>query len=280
MMMFQAREIIISRSNKTIKYLKSLSLARNRLKEGRFLIEGIRMTEEILERRCCVRKLIITPHAAQNERAAVLVESAMEQGVEVLWVADRVVDYLSETKTSQGVMALVEPETFSESDLGKGLIPMVVVAHLLQDPGNLGTIVRVADAAGAGGVVTTPGTVDFYNPKALRATMGSIFRLPTFRAPSLEDFINNMKSKGYQVVAGTVSARIRYFDVDYTKPTVLLLGQEGAGLPPEAIMLTGQKVTIPMSTMIDSLNVASAASVILYEAVRQKIVSGGDFAKK
>ena len=157
---------------------------------------------------------------------------------------------------------------------------MVVVAHLLQDPGNLGTIVRVTEAAGAGGVVTTPGTVDFYNPKALRATMGSIFRLPTLRTPSLEDFINNMKSKGYQVVAGMVSARIRYFDVDYTKPTVLLLGQEGAGLPLEAGSLTDQKVSIPMSTMIDSLNVASAASVILYEAVRQKIVSGGDFAKK
>ena len=121
MMMDEPREIISSRSNKTIKYLKSLSLARNRQKEGRFIIEGIRMTEEILERRCCVRKLIISPHAAQNERAAMLVESAVEQGVEVLWVADRVVDYLSETKTSQGVMALVEPETFSEEDLGRDL---------------------------------------------------------------------------------------------------------------------------------------------------------------
>lgn len=280
MMMEQAREIIESRSNKTIKYLKSLSLARNRQKEGRFIIEGIRITEEILGRKCCVLKLIISPHAAQNERAAMLVQSAMEQGVDVLWVADRVVDYLSETKTSQGVMALVEPETFSESDLDKGLIPMVVVAHLLQDPGNLGTIVRVADAAGAGGVVTTPGTVDFHNPKALRATMGSIFRLPTLRTPSLEDFIHNMKSKGYQVVAAMVSARQRYFDVDLTKPTVLLLGQEGAGLPPEAALLTDHKVSIPMSTMIDSLNVASAASVILYEAVRQKIAAGGDFAKK
>jgi RNA methyltransferase, TrmH family len=280
MMMEQAREVINSRSNKKIKYLKSLSLARNRQKESRFIIEGIRITEEIFERRCCVRQLIISPRAAQNERAAMLVDAAMEQGVEVLWVADRVVDYLSETKTSQGVMALIEPETFSEKDLDKGLIPMVVVAHLLQDPGNLGTIIRVADAAGAGGLVTTPGTVDFYNPKALRATMGSIFRLPTLRTPSLEDFVIKMKSSGYQVIAAMVSARKRYFDVDLTKPTVLLLGQEGAGLPPEAALLTDQKVSIPMSTMIDSLNVASAASVILYEAVRQKIASGGDFTKK
>ncbi|MHB8173460.1 MAG: TrmH family RNA methyltransferase [Nitrospirota bacterium] len=276
----QTTEIISSRSNKTIKYLKSLSLSRNRQKEGRFMIEGIRITEEILERRCCVRKLIISPHAAQNERAAMLVGSAKEQGIEVMWVAERVIDYLSETKSSQGVMALVEPQEFSEDDLEKGQMPMIVVAHLLQDPGNLGTIVRVAEAAGAGGVVTTPGTVDFYNPKALRATMGSIFRLPSLRTSSLEDFIQRFKSRGYQVVAAMVSARKKYFDIDYARPTVLLLGQEGTGLPPEVGQLADHKVSIPMATMIDSLNVASAASVILYEAVRQNLVPAENLVKK
>ena len=130
-------EIINSRSNRTVKYLKSLALPRNRQKEGRFMVEGIRITEEILEQGRSVKKLIISPLAAENERAAMLVESARGQGIEVMWVAERVVDYLSETKTSQGVLALVEPQEFSEDDLLKGQMPMIVVAHLLQDPGNL-----------------------------------------------------------------------------------------------------------------------------------------------
>ncbi len=273
-MKYQPSEIISSRSNKTIKYLKSLSLSRNRQKESRFIVDGIRIIEEILEQGRSVKKLIISPLAAENERAAMIVEAAREQGIEVVWVAERVVDYLAETKTSQGVLALVEPQEFSEDDLLKGQMPMIVVAHLLQDPGNLGTIVRVTEAAGAGGVVTTPGTVDFYNPKALRATMGSIFRLPALRTQSLEAFVDRFKSRGYQTVAAMVSAKTRYFDIDYTKPTILLLGQEGAGLTPEAGQLADYKVSIPMVTMIDSLNVASAASIILYEAVRQNLSPG------
>jgi len=276
----EQKELISSRSNKVIKYLKSLSLARNRHRDGRFLVEGVRIIEEVLEKESHLEKLIVTPHAYSNDRVALLVESAKERGIEVMWVADRVIDYISETKTSQGLMALVSPVVFSDEDLEGGQLPMIVLAHLLQDPGNLGTIIRVAEAAGVGGVVTTPGTVDFYNPKTLRATMGSIFRLPTLRADSLEDFVSRYRNKGYQVIAAMVSAKARYFDVDFSKPTVLLLGQEAAGLPAEAYNLTDIQVSIPMATMIDSLNVASAAGIVIYEAVRQKIASGTAFPRR
>ncbi|MBI5191535.1 MAG: RNA methyltransferase [Nitrospirae bacterium] len=275
-----SKEIISSRSNKVIKYLKSLGLGRNRQKEGRFLIEGVRMVEEAIDLHGCVLKVIVTPQGMQNQRATYIVSAAREKGVEVLWVADRVIDYISETKTNQGVMALVQPKEFSEDDLEKGSVPVIVVAHLLQDPGNLGTIVRVAEAAGIGGVVTTPGTVDFYNPKALRATMGSIFRLPNIRVDSLEGFVERFRAKGYQVAAAMVSAKVRYFDLDYGKPTIILLGQEGAGLPAEASALADRQITIPMATMMDSMNVSSAASVILYEAVRQRLVRVGGPGQK
>ena len=264
-----ASELISSRSNKVIKYLKTLGLARNRQKEGRFLIEGVRMVEEALEREGCVEKVLVTPQATTGERAAAIIFDAREKGIEVLWVADRVVEYISETKSSQGVMALVKPVRFTEGDLAKGQIPLIVLAHLLQDPGNIGTIIRTAEAAGAGGVVTTPDTVDFYNPKALRASMGSIFRLPTVKTDSIEGFVGRFKRKGWQVAAAMVSARTKHFDADFTKPTILLLGQEGAGLPPDAVALTDFHISIPMATMIDSLNVATATGVILFEAVRQ-----------
>lgn len=264
-------ELISSRSNKTIKYLKSLSLARNRQKDGKFLIEGVRIIEEAMERAGCIEMLIITPHASTDDRAAALVESARERGIETLWVADRVADYISDTRTNQGVLALVKPVDFTDEDLESGQIPLVVVAHMLQDPGNLGNIIRVSEAAGVGGVVTTPGTVDLYNPKALRSTMGSIFRLPSMRTESLEEFVSVYKAKGYKVVAAMVSAKTHYFDYDFSKPTILLLGQEGTGLPLEACALTDMQISIPMATMMDSLNVASAASVLIYEAVRQKL---------
>lgn len=266
-----SKELISSRSNKTVKHLKTLGLARNRQREGHFLVEGVRIIEEVLELNCCMEMLIVTPAAATEGRVAALAEVAAERQIEIMWVADRVIDYLSETKTSQGVMALVRPVPFEESDLTKGQLPIILVAHLLQDPGNLGAIIRVAEAAGIGGVVTTPGTVDFYNPKTLRATMGSIFRLPAIRVDSLEVFVNRYKKKGYQVVAAMVSARMRYFELNFSKPTVLLVGQEASGLPAEAYRLTDFQVSIPMATMIDSLNVAGAAGIVLYEAVRQKL---------
>lgn len=272
-------DLISSRSNKTVKYLKSLSLARNRLKEGRFVIEGVRIVEEALGRAGCVEKLVVTPHAATDDRAALLVESAREQGIDTLWVADRVADYIADTRTSQGILALARPVEFTEDDLEGGQIPVILVAHLLQDPGNLGTIIRVAEAAGVGGVVSTPGTVDFFNPKALRATMGSIFRMPTLRADSLDGFVERFRAKGYQILAAMVSAKKYYFEADLTKPTVVLLGQEAAGLPMEAYGLSDLQISIPMATMMDSLNVGSAASVILYEAVRQKFAAGGEFER-
>jgi RNA methyltransferase, TrmH family len=274
-----SKELISSRSNKTVRYLKSLSLARNRQKENRFIVEGVRIVEEAMGRPDCVESLCVTPHAAADDRVRNLVESAVERGISVAWFADRVVDYISDTKTSQGVLALVRPSEFTEDDLEKGQVPVVLLAHLLQDPGNIGTIIRVAEAAGAGGVVTTPGTVDLYNPKALRASMGSIFRLPALRAASVEGFVDDFRSRGFQMVAAMVSARTNYFELDLTKPTVLMLGQEATGLPKEVASLSDHQITIPMTTMMDSLNVASAASIIIYEAVRQKLVSGGELTR-
>lgn len=272
-------ELVSSRSNKTVKFLRSLSLARNRQKEGRFLIEGVRIIEEAMERSGCIEMLVITPYASTDDRAAALVEAASERGIDTLWVADRVADYISETKNNQGVLALVKPVEFTEEDFDKGQLPIIILAHMLQDPGNLGTIIRVAEAAGIGGVVTTPGTVDFHNPKALRATMGSIFRLPTMRAESLEGFVERAKIRGYTVVAAMVSAKNHYFEYDFSKPTIILLGQEGMGLPMEACSLTDAQISIPMATMMDSLNVASAASVLIYEGVRQRLASGGEFVR-
>jgi len=273
-------ELISSRGNKTVKYLRSLSLPRNRQKDRSFLIEGVKIIEEAAERAKCIRKLIVTPHASTDDRVSAIIDGVEQDGVEVVWVADRVMDYICETRTNQGIMALVDMMDFKVEDFDNGQIPLVALCHMLQDPGNIGTIIRVSEAAGLGGIVTTPGTVDFYNPKALRATMGSIFRLPHVRMDSLESAVERFRSKGYQIAAAMVSAKSMYYEIDYSKPTVVMFGQEGSGLPMEAVELSDIQISIPMATMMDSLNVASAASVILYEAVRQRLTSGGEFQTK
>jgi TrmH family RNA methyltransferase len=153
----------------------------------------------------------------------------------------------------------------------KGLI---IITHQLQDPGNLGTIIRTAEAAGSSGVAITTNTVDPYNAKAIRASMGSILRLPIVHIDEGAAFIKTCKQKGFQTVATVLTGDKTPFDIDLTKPTAVILGQEGAGLQQDIMVNVDMRVRIPMAEPIDSLNVATAAAVILYEAMRQRMKAG------
>ena len=190
---------------------------------------------------------------------------------EVLWISERLMDAIAESKTPQPVMAVVAMKAHSEQALLANDAGLIVMAHQLQDPGNLGTIIRTAEAVGASGVAITSNTVDPFNPKAIRASMGSILRIPIVHSGDALAFIQTCKKKGFQTVATVLTGRTTHFDIDLKKPTVMVLGQEGAGLPQEIMADIDLQVRIPMASTIDSLNVATAAAVILYEAFRQRI---------
>ena len=188
-------------------------------------------------------------------------------------LTDEVFASVVETQSPQGVAALIVPPVPSIEDI---LVrtPLVLIAAGLQDPGNLGTLVRSAEAFGATGVLTTPGTVSAWNQKALRASVGSVFRMPVVAA-TLED-VAALKSRGLRLLAAVGAHEFGVpaaHATDFTAPCALLIGNEGAGLSQEWLALADGRVTIPCPGPVESLNAAVAGSLLLYEASRQRLAS-------
>jgi RNA methyltransferase, TrmH family len=261
---------VTSKSNDTIKYLHSLSEAKHRKKELAFLIEGVKVVQEALRDIAGIKIVVAAPSLVQHHGKEVL-KQAESKGIEIFWISERLMDMLSESKTPQPVMAVVPIKRYTEEALLADQAGLIVLAHRLQDPGNLGTIIRTTEAVGASGLAITPNTVDPYNTKAVRASMGSILRLPVVLSGDMPAFIRRGKEKGFQIAATALSGDRTHYDVDLTKPTVMVLGQEGVGLPPDLLSFVDLHIRIPLAKTVDSLNVATAAAVILYEAMRQRL---------
>lgn len=261
---------ISSKDNSTVKQLRTLTEPKHRKQEKAFLIEGVKTVEEALRDNLGVRTVVAAPSLTQHHGKGVL-KLAESKGIDVVWISERLMDTLSESKTPQPVMAVVRFQQHSEEELLEDKSGLIVIAHQLQDPGNLGTIIRTAEAVGASGVAVTHNTVDPFNAKAIRASMGSILRLPIIQIGDLSAFIKKCKERGYQAAATVLAGEKTHFEVDLKKPTIVILGQESAGLPQDIMKDIDLRVRIPMADTINSLNVATAAAVILYEALRQRL---------
>lgn len=261
---------LTSKENKAVRYLVSLSDPRVRKKDKAFLVEGIKMVEEALRDSLGVKQVIAAPSLTRHHGKGVI-KLAERSGVEILWISERLLGSLSDSKTPQPVMAVVGMREHTEDQLISQNSKLIVIAHHLQDPGNLGTIIRTAEAVGASGVAVTPHTVDPYNGKAIRGSMGSVMRVPVIRIQNEHDFVEICKKRGFQTVALELNGRKTPFELDLTAPTVIMLGQESSGLTTEELVDFDHRVRIPMAETIDSLNVATSAAVILYEAKRQRM---------
>jgi len=257
------------RDNKAIRTLASLADPKGRRKEKAYLVEGVKMVEEALRDRAGVRQVIASPSLTQHHGKGVI-SLAGQQGIPILWISARLMDQIAESKTPQPVMAVVEMREYPEDRLIDHRAQLIVLAHQLQDPGNLGTIIRTVEAAGASGVAVTPNTVDPCNAKSVRASMGSILRVPVVRITDANGFLGACRAKGFQTAALVLNGGETHFDLDLRRPTVIVLGQEGSGLEETLLPDDVRRVRIPMADTIDSLNVATSAAVILYEAMRQR----------
>jgi TrmH family RNA methyltransferase len=263
------RAPLTGRTNKTIQYLAALADPKARKKEQAFLIEGVKMVEEALRDGRGVRQVIAAPALAQHHGRGII-RLAERSGVDIIWISERLMDSLAESRTPQPVMAVVHMRGGTEAELLDHPAKLIIVAHHLQDPGNLGTIIRTAEAADASGVAVTPNTVDAYNGKAVRASMGSILRVPVVKVQNGHDFVRACRGKGFQTAALALNGRETPFELDLTVPTVVMLGQESAGLSAGELVDFDHRIRIPMTDAIDSLNVAISAAVVLYEALRQR----------
>jgi RNA methyltransferase, TrmH family len=261
---------ITSKENSKVKQLRSLHDPKHRKNEQAFLIEGVKMVEEALRGNAGVSLVVAAPSLVRRHGKALL-KLAEDHSCEILWISDKLLDALSENKTPQPVMAVIKMREQNEGRLLDHPSGIIVIAHQLQDPGNLGTLIRTCEAVGAAGLAITSNTVDPFNAKTVRASMGSILRLPMARINDTPGFIRKCTERGFQTVALSLAGGTTHVELDLKKPTAVLLGQEGSGLPDDVLNSMDQRVRIPMAETIDSLNVAVSAAVFLYEIVRQRM---------
>jgi TrmH family RNA methyltransferase len=265
---------ITSARNPRVKRLRSLRQRKYRQREGRFLIEGTRIVEEALACGAAVETLVYAPDLLVSERARALVERVEPD--QRLALSGEVFRTLSDRDEPQGIAAEVRIEERPLADIPINNDLLVLVAYQLRDPGNLGTIIRTADAAGATGVVVVEPSVDLYDPQTVRATMGSLFALPVVCLAdemALTRWYGQSRAAGLplQVVASSAHGQRVHFEVDYRRPTVLLVGSERHGLPAPVREEADVTVRLPMAGRATSLNVAAATAALVYEVVRQRM---------
>jgi len=249
-----------------VRRLRQLHQRRRREATGRFLADGVRLVEEALRAGAPVEQLLATPDP-QNPRLSALLGAARDRGIPVVDVAPHVLAAISEVETPQGVVAVVRRQALPlEPLLGRRELLLLVVDRV-QDPGNLGTMIRTADAAGAWGVVLLPGTVDPYNPKAVRATMGSLFHLPVVEW-SVER-LQALLRRGVRLLATDPAGPVDFREADYRRPLAIAVGHEAEGVSAAVRRAAAAVVRIPILGRAESLNAAVAAALVLYEAGRQ-----------
>lgn len=258
--------MISSTANKQVKYVNALvKKAKMRREENLFVAEGLRMCEELPKER--IRTLYVSESFWKGKHFSRLAEGVGQ--VEV--VTDTVFEALSDTRTPQGVLALTEQDHYTLEDMVRQpLKPHLMILEQIQDPGNLGTILRAGEGAGITGIVMDGGTVDLYSPKVVRATMGSVLRVPFVYVEELGDTLSILKKRGIRLYAACLQGSRDYDREDYTGGTGFLIGNEANGLRQETIAAADARIRIPMMGRVESLNAAMAAGVLMFEAARQR----------
>ena len=264
--MVMADAIIRSRANPLVKRLRAL---KDRGADDLALLEGFTLVEEALGGGVELVEAVASPRAERTARGEALIGRLSAAGIPVRRVDDGSMGSLSEAETSQGLLALARRPSFDEDAIYAGQ-PLVVVAAGLQNPGNVGALLRTAEAAGATGAYLTAGSADPLSWKALRGAMGSAFRLPHVHGIPAAQALDRLRERKVTTLATVAQGGRRYDSVDLRGPVAFLLGHEAGGLAPELIASADARVTIPMAGATQSLNVGVAAGVLLFEAARQR----------
>ncbi|MBQ8299988.1 MAG: RNA methyltransferase [Clostridia bacterium] len=248
--------MITSKTNDLIKYIKSLSLKKNRDESGDFIVEGIKMVNEVVLSDYKIKKILICEE--------LLGESFDARNNEVEFVSKVVFEYISDTKTPQGIMAVVSKKETSKVVLGENIFALDNV----QDPGNLGTIIRTLDCAGINTLLLSKGCADEYNTKVIRSTMGAIFRVNILSDLELKEELEKLKEDGYNLVVTSLEGATSLFEHKFSGKNVIVIGNESNGVSKEIQEIANVRIKIPMVGQTESLNAGVAASLMAYEVLR------------
>ena len=262
-------EVVSSLQNPRVLAARKLLRRAQRNEQGTYLLEGPVPVLEALRARTAVRSVFVS---SAYEDDGSLESAAAGAGVALILATPGVLEALSDSVTPQGVVAVVEMEDVALSDLDER-VDLVVVLARVRDPGNAGTLVRSATAAGAGAVVFTAGSVDPYAPKTVRAAAGMLDRVDLVRDVSVEQAIGDLAGRGFDVVGTDASAATPYDALDYTGRVAFVVGNEAWGIPEGDRELLSHVVGIPMPGDAESLNAGIAGAILLFEAVRQRRIS-------
>ena len=258
------KKMITSTSNQQMKKLSLLmKKAKERREQGLFVVEGRKMFGEAP--REWVSKVYVSETLTGDTGLMAQVEKLPYE-----IVTDSVFRQMSDTQTPQGILALIRMPHYTLEDVMQGERTHLLLLESVQDPGNLGTMVRTGEGAGITGVIMNRTTVDLFNPKTIRSTMGSIYRVPYVIADDFVATLQELKAKGVSLYAAHLKGKKQYDAFDYTEPTGFMIGNEGNGLSDEVAEAADTYIRIPMEGRVESLNAAISASLLMYECNRQR----------
>ncbi|MFS1514099.1 TrmH family RNA methyltransferase [Chengkuizengella sp. SCS-71B] len=254
---------ITSLTNSHVKDWVKLLTKKGRDQQGRYIVEGIHLVKEALN-----SANVKVEHVVYSYEKGVPPELLDYEEQKWISVSNDIINKCSDTKTPQGIFAIVHKKNWNDLLLFEGTA-LVVACDAIQDPGNLGTIIRSADAVGATGVVLGEGCVDLYHPKTVRSTMGSIFHLPIIER-DLDVMLQKAQNRSIQVLNTSLQAESNFYETDLTKASWFIVGNEGKGVSPELNQYVNKQIKIPIEGSAESLNVAMATTIMLYETLRQR----------
>lgn len=260
-------QVISSKDNEIVKNIRKLKEKKYRDLENCYVIEGIKLIKEAIEEKVNIRKIVVCEECIENGEIdkELLYEIAK---YDLIYVTKKVFELLTDVKTPQGIIAVIEKQsTENKIDYSQDII---IALDNLQDPGNLGTILRTVDSANLGQIILSKNSVDVYNPKVVRSTMGAIFRVNIIETENLVETLKEIKKNKFNIMITSLEAQESIYDANYNKK-VIVIGNEANGVSEEVQNIADEKVIIPMLGKTESLNASVATSIIIYEYVRRRI---------
>ena len=259
-------QIITSKDNETVKAIKKLKEKKYRNESGKFIVEGIKMLEEALQEKASIEKIILCEDC-QNDYSHELDVYEIAKN-EIITVSEKIFKELTGVENPQGILAVINKQENKPINYNEDII---IALDGIQDPGNLGTILRTIDSVGLTQVVLSEKTADPYNPKVVRSTMGAIYRVNIIQTENLQNTLKQIAKNDYKIMATALDEESKsVYDIKLKKK-VIVIGNEANGISKEIISMADEKIIIPMLGKTESLNAAVATGVILYEYVRRKL---------
>lgn len=261
-------QVISSKENEIIKNIKKIKEKKYRDLNNEYIIEGIKIIQEAIQENAKIKQIIICDDCEKNSNISqeMMYEIAK---YECIYVTNKIFTSLTDVKNPQGIMAIVEKNSSKEEEIDYNQ-DIIVALDDLQDPGNLGTILRTVDSIGINQILVSKGTADSYNPKVVRSTMGAIFRVKIIECEDLEKTLKEIKKHKFEILVTSLQTENSIYDIKYNKK-VIVIGNEANGVEEKIQNMADVKVKIPMLGKTESLNASVATGIILYEYVRQKI---------